>query len=55
MKYVRQDEPSQLGEADAAIVTKARDLYSKAVAASVAGSTGVIGHKVRQAFVQVTP
>ena len=52
---MRQNEPSLLGEADAAIVTKARDLYSTAVEASIAGSTGVVGDKVRQAFAQVTP
>lgn len=54
MKYVRQNEPSLLDEADAAIVTKARDLYGTAVEASIAGSTGVVGDKVRQAFAQVT-
>lgn len=55
MKYVRQNEPSLLGEADAVVVAKARDLYGEAVEASVAGSTGVVGDKVRQAFALVTP
>ena len=53
MKYARQNELSLLDEADAAVVTKARDLYGKAVEASIAGSTGVIGDKIRQAFAQV--
>lgn len=58
MKYVRQKEASLLGEADAAIVAKARDLYGEAVEASMGsalkGSKGVVGDRVRQAFAQVT-
>ena len=55
MKYVRQNEPALLDETDAAVVAKARDLYGEAVEASVAGSTGVVGAKVRQAFALVNP
>ena len=55
---MRQNEPSLLDEADAAIVAKARDLYGEAVEASLAsalaGSKGVVGDRVRQAFAQVT-
>ncbi len=58
MKYVRQREPSLMGEADAAVITKARDMYGEAVEAStkaaVSGQPGVVGDTVRQAFAQVS-
>ena len=57
MKYVRQNESSLLGKADAAIVGKARDLYSEAVQASteaaLQGEAGVVGKRIRQAFAKV--
>lgn len=57
MKYVRQNEPGLLGETDAAVITKARDMYGKAVEASLEAASddqaGVVGDTVREAFAQV--
>ena len=57
MKYVRQNEVSLLGPEDAAVITKARDMYGEAVEASteaaLAGHGGVVGDSVRQAYAQV--
>lgn len=57
MKYVRQNEPGLLGETGAAVITKARDMYGKAVEASLEAASneqaGVVGDTVRQAFAQV--
>lgn len=59
MKYVRQKEFTLLSKSDAAIVTKARDLYGEAVEASTAsalqGNAGVVGDSVRQAFAKAMP
>ena len=58
MKYVRQGEAALLGETDAAIITKARDVYGEAIEASTAeakeGSPAIVGDTVRQAFAKVS-
>ncbi len=58
MKYVRQNEVSLLGKEDAAVITKARDMYGEAVEAGTEaasqGQAGVIGDSVRHAFAQVS-
>ena len=58
MKYVRQREAALLSEADAAIVTRAQDIYGEAVeastAAAVQGASAVVGDSVRQAFAKVS-
>lgn len=57
MKYVRQGEVSLLGPEDAAVITKALDMYGEAVEActeaALAGQGGVVGDSVRQAYAQV--
>ncbi|KAL0055945.1 hypothetical protein WJX82_006032 [Trebouxia sp. C0006] len=56
MKYVRQNEVALLGKEDAAVITKARDMYGEAVEAGTEaaskGQAGVIGDSVRHAFAQ---
>jgi len=47
-----------LGKEDAAVITKARDMYGEVVEASTEaalnGQAGVIGDSVRHAFAQVS-